>query len=193
MARFGIEYRVAGDGSVHVSGTFEPLKADLPVIPRVGMNMVLQGDYGQLAWFGRGPHENYEDRKTGAAIGLYASTVDAQYHDYSRPQETGNKTDVRWMKLANTDGEGLIVTGDEPLSMTALPVETSDLDHERSREAARLHGGDIEMRDIVRLNIDWKQMGVGGDNSWGAKPLPKYQIQPQRYEYGFTMRPVAAR
>jgi beta-galactosidase len=190
IARYGIEYRVTGDGVIRVRGDFEPLQDELPVMPRVGMNMVLKGDYRQLAWFGRGPHENYEDRKTGAAIGLYKSTVDAQYHDYSRPQETGNKTDVRWMKLTNTDGVGMMVKAEAPLSMAALPVETADLDHDRSRDAPNRHGGDVEMRDIVRLNIDLKQMGVGGDNSWGAKPLPKYQIQPQRYEYGFTLTPT---
>ena len=192
IARYGIEYRVSGDGSIRVRGEFEPVRDGLPVIPRVGMNMVLKSEYGRLSWFGRGPHESYEDRKTGAAIGLYESTVAEQYHDYSRPQETGNKTDVRWMKLTDADGNGLQVTADEPLNMTALPVETADLDHERSRET-RLHGGDIEFRDIVRLNIDLKQMGVGGDNSWGARPLPEYQILPQRYEYGFTLRPTVGR
>ena len=190
IASYRIEYRVSGDGVVDVRGVFEPTRPELPVIPRVGMNMVLKGEYDTLNWYGRGPQESYEDRKTGAAIGLYESTVDAQYHDYSRPQETGNKTDVRWMRLTATDGRGLMVVGDEPLNMTALPVETSDLDHERSRKAPRPHGGDIEFRDIVRLNIDLRQMGVGGDNSWGAKPLPKYQIRPQRYEYGFKMMPV---
>ena len=190
IARYGIEYRVAGDGSIRVRGEFEPLRDDLPVIPRVGMNTVLKGDYDRLRWFGRGPHESYEDRKTGAAIGRYESTVAAQYHDYSRPQETGNKTDVRWMTLTNAAGSGLMVIADEPLSMAALPVETSDLDHERSREQPRPHGGDIELRDIVRLNIDLRQMGVGGDNSWGARPLPEYQIAPQRYEYGFTLLPT---
>lgn len=190
IAHYGIEYRIAADGSIGVRGEFEPLRDDLPVIPRVGMNLVLKGEYDQMSWFGRGPHENYEDRKTGAAIGLYESTVAAQYHDYSRPQETGNKTDVRWMKLTNAEGFGLMVVGAEPLSMTALPVETADLDHVRSREQPRPHGGDIEFRDIVRLNVDWRQMGVGGDNSWGAKPLRKYQLPAKLYSYDFVLNPV---
>ncbi len=187
VANYTIEYRVFGTGDVLVRGVLEPLKLNLPPIPRVGMNLVLQGQYARLSWFGRGPHENYQDRSTGAAIGRYSSTVDEQYHDYSRPQETGNKTGVRWMALTNDEGRGLLVSTDAQLSMSALPVTTRDLDHDRSREAPNRHGGDVEFRDIVSLNIDWKQMGVGGDNSWGARPLAKYQIPAKRYEYAFRM------
>lgn len=190
IARYRIEYFISGAGEVRVRGEFEPLRAELPVIPRVGMNLVLKGEYSHLRWFGRGPQETYPDRKTGAAIGLYESTVVEQYHDYSRPQETGNKTDVRWMEVTNDAGRGLKVRAAVPLNMSALPVETSDLDHDRSGNVPNRHGGDVELRDIVRLNVDLKMMGVGGDNAWGAKPLTKYQVVPQRYEYGFTLIPT---
>ena len=192
VATYQVIYTIWASGDIHVQSTFEPRQDDLPVLPRLGLHMALQGRYSNLTWFGRGPHENYEDRKTGAAMSRYESTVAEQYHDYSRPQETGNKTDVRWMSLANEDGLGLLVSADETLSISALPVYVEDLDHDRSAGVAHRHGGDVEFRDLVSLHIDWKQMGVGGDNSWGARPLPKYQITPARYEYGFQLSPYDA-
>jgi len=187
-AEFATEYRILGSGEIRVRAHFKPLKDDLPVLPRVGMNLVLKGEYKQLQWFGRGPQESYEDRKSGAAVGLYSADVDSQYHDYSRPQETGNKTDVRWMALADDSGSGLLIKGEQLLSMSALPLLQSDLEHDR--KAVRLHGAELKPKDLVSVNIDWKQMGVGGDNSWGARPLEKYQIPAASYSYGFRMIPL---
>ncbi|WP_308366296.1 MULTISPECIES: glycoside hydrolase family 2 TIM barrel-domain containing protein [unclassified Microbulbifer] len=187
-AEFATEYRIHGSGEIHVRAHLKPLQDSLPVLPRVGMNLVLKGDYKQLQWFGRGPQENYEDRKTGAAVGLYSAQVDSQYHDYSRPQETGNKTDVRWMSLVDDSGSGLRIEAEQLLSMSALPVLQSDLEHDR--KSVRLHGAEIKPKDLVSVNIDWKQMGVGGDNSWGARPLEKYQIPAASYSYGFRLIPL---
>lgn len=187
-AEFSTEYRILGSGEIHVRARIKPLKKNLPVLPRVGMNLVLKGDYKQLQWFGRGPQENYEDRKTGAAVGLYSAPVESQYHDYSRPQETGNKTDVRWMSLEDERGFGLRIEGGQLLSMSALPLLQSDLEHDR--KSVRLHGAELKPRDLVSVNIDWKQMGVGGDNSWGARPLKKYQIPAAAYSYEFSLVPL---
>jgi beta-galactosidase len=188
IADFTTEYGVNGSGEVTVNARLRPTKDDLPYIPRVGMNLVLQGDYKQMEWFGRGPHENYQDRNTGAAVGRYSAHVDSQYHDYSRPQETGNKTGVRWMVLSNGEGAGLIIKGQPLLSMSALPVLQSDLEHDR--KAVRLHGAEVQPKDLVSVNIDWKQMGVGGDNSWGALPLDKYLIPADTYSYEFHLIPL---
>lgn len=166
---------------------FEPLQMNLPVVPRIAMNLVHVSEYRKLTWLGRGLHENYADRKTGAAIGHYESTAAGLYHHYSRPQETGNKTDVRWMALTSAAGTGIWITGDELLSMTALPLETADLDHDRSPDVPNVHGGDIDLRDIVRVHIDLRQMRVA-DNSSAARPLPKYQIPAQGYEYAFRIQ-----
>ncbi len=189
-AEFAIDYRIAGDGKVEVTGALEPRKQGLPIIPRVGMSLQLGGAYGELEWFGRGPHENYWDRKTGAAIGRYRSTVAEQYHDYSRPQETGNKTDVRWFALRDRQGFGLKFTADGLLGFSALPLLQSDLDHDRSRAAPNRHGGLVEFRDLVGVNIDHLQTGVGGDNSWGALPMAKYRIPARRYQWRFRMEPI---
>lgn len=190
-ARFTTTYRIAGSGAVEVTGKLTPLKDKLPIIPRVGLNLQLAGAYGNLEWFGRGLHENYADRKSSAAVGRYRSTVAEQYHDYSRPQETGGKTDVRWFALRDAAGNGLAIAGEGLLGFSALPVLQSDLDHDRSAKALNRHGGLVEFRDLVSVNIDHRQMGLGGINSWGALPLEKYRLPAKEYGWRFRMVPLA--
>lgn len=187
-ATFVTQYTVNNKGAVDVSADLYPQQWRLPMLPKVGMNMMLNGDYKNFTWFGRGPHENYIDRKTSAAVAVYQSHVDQQYHDYARPQETGNKTDVRWFSLTNDQGVGIRVTGQQLLSISALPMLNSDLQHDR--KAVRLHGAEVAIKDLVNLNIDYKQMGLGGDNSWGALPHSQYQIPSGHYHYGFTIEPI---
>ena len=191
-ARFTITYRIAGSGTVEVEGQMQLLEDKLPIVPRVGMNLQLAGAYGNLEWFGRGPHENYADRKASAAVSRYRSTVAEQYHDYSRPQETGGKTDVRWFALRDAEGRGLAFAGEELLGFSALPVLQSDLDHDRSRGAPHRHGGLVVFRDLVSINIDHRQMGLGGINSWGALPLEKYRLKPRAYSWRFRMVPLSS-
>ncbi|QIG53531.1 hypothetical protein G6N82_04660 [Altererythrobacter sp. BO-6] len=186
---FGITYIIDEEGSVTVEGSFTPRKDKLPILPRVGMNIVFNGDYDRLEWFGRGPHENYWDRKDGAAMGLYRSTVAKQYHDYSRPQETGNKTDTRWLTLGDGEGHRVRIWSNDAFQFSALPVLQSDLDHDRTHENHK-HGGLVPFRNIVSVNIDHMQMGVGGDNSWGALPLPQYRIPAKQYRWSFVMEPI---
>lgn len=190
-ARFVITYRIAGSGAVEVTGQLHPLRDKLPIIPRIGMNLQLAGAYDRLEWFGRGPHENYWDRKVSAAVGRYRSTVAEQYHDYSRPQETGGKTDVRWFALRDEAGRGLAFAGEELIGFSALPVLQSDLDHDRSRGAPHRHGGLVAFRDLVSINIDHRQMGLGGINSWGAMPLAKYRLPAKDYSWRFRIVPIA--
>lgn len=190
-ARFTITYRITGAGAVEVEGWMEPLAEKLPIVPRVGMNLQLAGEYDRLEWFGRGPHENYADRKASAAVGRYRSTVADQYHDYSRPQETGGKTDVRWFALSDAKGYGLAFAGEELLGFSALPVLQSDLDHDRSRTAPNRHGGLVAFRDLVSVNIDHRHMGLGGTDSWGAMPLPEYRVKAGEYRWRFRIVPIA--
>lgn len=182
-----IQYRLLSSGEIQVKMALSPIKGSLPVIPRVGMKMELLGDYKNMQWFGRGPHENYSDRNTSAPIALHSSHTDVQYHDYSRPQETGNKTEVRWMSLTDENGEGLLIIGEPLLNMTALSVTDEAMVNDRDGE--HLHGQEVLPQDLVNLKIDLRQMGVGGDNSWGAMPLPNYQIKPASYNYGFRIVP----
>lgn len=185
-AKLNISYLISGDGTIKVSMDFTPGSKPLPEIPRFGMHMVLPAEYDNMTWWGGGPHENYADRKSSAAVGLYHATVWEQYHPYVRPQETGNKCDVRWLTLTNAQGEGLLITGDKPLSTSAWNFPISDIEYVPFN-IERKHGGSIEKKDMVWLNIDHRQMGVGGDNTWGAQVHPEYTITPEPISYSFTI------
>jgi beta-galactosidase len=139
-----------------------------------------------MMWFGRGPHENYIDRNTSAYVGLYKGSVAEQYFPYDRPQENGNKTEVRWMSLTNTNGDGLMAIGAPYISTSAYLFPTEDLDEPGVRKSQR-HPSDIVEKNMVTWNIDWKQMGVGGDTSWGAYPHQQYLIPAQRLSYSFRL------
>ena len=185
-----IEYNMYTDGSVKVGFTFEPGSKVLPEIPRLGMRMILKEEFDQMSWFGRGPHENYWDRKSSADIDLYAATVWEQYHPYVRAQETANKTDVRWMTLQDKDGVGLLIKAEgESLNVSAWNFPMEDIMYIPST-VKNVHGGSIVKKPMVWLNIDKQQMGVGGDNTWGAKTHPEYTITPVKQSYGFWIVPV---
>lgn len=182
-----IDYRINGAGKMVVSVNFRPVgKQTLPELPRLGMCLILQGEFDQMTWLGRGPHENYADRKNSAAIGLYKASVWEQYHPYVRAQETANKCDVRWVSLTNTNGQGLLVKGIQPLQVSAWNFPQEDLNY-RPFKVERRHGGSIEKKEMVWLNIDHRQMGVGGDNTWGAQVHPEYTITPAPCSYEFTL------
>jgi len=178
-------YTILGSGDVVVENAVIPEKDDLPEFYRIGMTMTAPADFGDLAWLGRGPHASYADRKTGAAIGLHEGSVAEQFHDYSRPQETGNKVDVRWLSIEDAADTGLAVIGQPLLSITALPFPYEDLAYV---EGGQRHGADLTVKDVVTLNIDFAQMGVGGDNSWGFWPLEQYRLPAQRYDYSFRLK-----
>lgn len=186
-----VVYRIRPNGAVNVAMHFTPGKKQLPEMPRLGMRMILSAEYDQMTWLGRGPQENYADRKDFAAIGLYSASVWDQFHPYVRAQETANKCDVRWVALRNQAGEGMLVTGGEPLSVSAWNSPMEDFLY-RPFDSGRLHGGSIEKKDMVWLNIDHMQMGVGGDNTWGAQVHPEYTITPCAWQYCFTIQPLNA-
>ena len=183
-----ISYTVYSDGAVAVASMFDLNKSDLPEIPRVGFRTRLPAAYADFSFFGRGPHENYIDRKTSALVNLYSSKVKDQYYPYSRPQENGYKTDVRWAMLKDNKGRGLKVTGESLIGTSALPNAREDFDP--GKQKAQRHTIDIIPRDFIEWHIDLKQMGVGGDNSWGAKPHDAYMIFPGIYTFNFTLQPV---
>ncbi|MGL5787886.1 MAG: glycoside hydrolase family 2 TIM barrel-domain containing protein [Bacteroidales bacterium] len=184
-----IVYQIRPDGVYKTSMTFTPGTKELPEMPRFGAFMILPGTFDNMTWLGRGPHENYADRKNSAPIGKYSSDVWSQFHAYVRPQETANKCDVRWLSLCDNSGNGLLITGDKPLSVSAWNTTQDKLDH-IPFPIERKHGGSIQKEDFVWLNIDAEQMGVGGDNSWGAQVHPEYTITPLKRTYSFTTIPV---
>lgn len=183
-----MSYAVYPGGEIKVTMSFMPGDMPLPEIPRFGMYLIAIEDISKISWFGRGPHENYSDRKSSAAIGIYNSTVAEQYHPYVRPQETGNKTDVRWASFVNNDEKGILIKGEKPLNVSAWHFTQEDIDYVPF-DIKRKHGGSIEKRDLIWINIDNDQMGVGGDNTWGAHVHPEYTITPDPMSYSFTISP----
>ena len=185
---FIVKYTISGEGYVDVNCTFIPAHDTLPLMPRLGVSLTLQKEYDQMEWFGRGPHENYQDRYTSAFVGLYKGSVWEQYFPYDRPQENGNKIDVRWMTLSNTQGNGLKAVGAPYLSTSAYMFTTEELSEVDAKKHQR-HMSDIQPKDMVTWNIDWKQMGLGGDTSWGAYPHQQYLIPARRMSYSFRLYP----
>ena len=184
-----IAYQILGNGIIKVEMSFIPGQKPLPEMPRFGMRMIIPKEYDQMTWFGRGPHENYADRKTSAAIGFYQASVWEQFHPYVRAQETGNKCDTRWLTLCDKEQKGLLITGTEPLSVSAWNFMQDDIDYVPF-SVERRHGGSVEKKDLVWINIDQMQMGVGGDNSWGAQVHPEYTITPSMRKYSFVIQPI---
>lgn len=183
-----VTYQCYGNGKVAVKSEIQLGEEKLPDMPRFGMRMELPVAFDNLKYLGRGPHENYCDRNRGAFVGLYASKVADQYFPYVRPQENGYKTDVRWLELRNDNGWGLKISGAPVLGFSALhnPIEDFDqVTHDDYR-----HINDIVKKDGVFVNFDWKQMGVAGDNSWGARPYEEYSVPAQNYVFEFMMEPV---
>ncbi len=190
LSKFQINYTIYKDGVIGVTTFLNPNKSNLPEIPRIGLQLLLPDEFDSLVWFGKGPHENYWDRKTGAAIDLYSGTVWEQYFPYVRPQENGNKSDVRWMALFNDKGVGLMAIGDPVFSSSVQQFYQDDLDHP-GKGSPQKHMNDIQPKDIITWNIDYKQMGVGGDNSWGARTHSEYTLKPGNYSYHFMLVPFS--
>jgi beta-galactosidase len=180
---YDIVYTVYGNGTVHVEASFTP-SGDLPELVRFGMQMAMPGAFDRIQWFGRGPHETYWDRKTGAAVGRCSMDIEHLIHDYVRPQENANRTDVRWMAFTDSSGMGLLVNGDDLLMTSAWPYSISALE-----SASHIH--ELLRADTITVNIDHNQMGLGGDNSWGAWPHPEYRLPVQPYSYGYTLSPIS--
>lgn len=181
-------YTIYSDGRVHIRNTFIP-NGELPDLPRFGMRMELRQMFDRFDWLGKGPHETYFDKNTGAKIDRYSGAVWDQYHPYVRPQEFGNKTEVRWASLTNSSGEGLRIEGDSLLNIRVMNLLPEDIDH-TPRPSPNRHTTDIKKRALVTLNIDHMQMGVGGDTSWGRRVHEEYRIPAKKYSYGFTLTPI---
>jgi beta-galactosidase len=192
-------YRVFGNGSISIRNSYSPGTDKLPEIPRMGMQMQLKREFENFEWYGRGPLESYWDKKSGSLVGLYSGKVKDQYFPYVRPQENGNKSDVRWAALTNNLGEGILVIGDQLLNVTAhhnlmedfeSPVRTIGHIYQ-GKEVVNRHICDVKERNLTAVNIDYLMMGVGGDDSWGARTHPEYTIPGNKnYEYSFRIVPV---
>ncbi len=198
IAKHNTAYTVFGSGDVVVENHFKMTKNNLPEIVRMGTNLIMPRQFDQMAWLGRGPHESYWDRKTGAFVGLYEGSVADQFWAYIRPQENGNKTDVRWMTITDRAGNGLFFAGMPLLEVSAHhnlqeDLESMERTDGRQREGDQVvnrHINDVKPRDLTSVNVDYRQMGVGGDNSWGAWTHDQYRLTGKEYKYSFRMKGI---
>ncbi|WP_337098308.1 glycoside hydrolase family 2 TIM barrel-domain containing protein [Paenibacillus sp. YIM B09110] len=178
-----IVYTVSGDGAIDVYEELTPGNS-LPEIPEIGIMFSLPAEFDQLSWYGNGPDETYWDRQTGGKLGRYSGTVKDQLVPYIRPQECGNKTDVRSAAITNAQGEGIKLTGQPHFELNVLPYTPSELesyDHFYKPPASD--------KTVVRVN--YKQMGVGGNDSWGQKAEKEYTLFANRtYSHRFSFRGI---
>lgn len=197
-AKVVVEYILKSDGSLSVDYSFKPNQTELPNIPRIGMYLTLTKDFTDIIWYGKGPAESYWDRNTGVKTGIYKGKTTEQFERYPRPQETGNKTDVRWVNVAS---KNLIldVSSTTYLNTSVWPFGMAEIDFksgDASESASGLvpvttkHGADIKIGETIQWNIDYLQMGVGGDTSWGRLVHPEYTIPAYKsYNYSFDIVP----
>ncbi|MDR1722847.1 MAG: DUF4981 domain-containing protein [Tannerella sp.] len=236
-----IDYKIYPSGTVNVEARFTPAskpaaatevseatrtatfspggrrrEASVLNVPRIGVRFRLPAAMNTINYYGRGPEENYWDRKTGSLVGLYKTTADEMYFPYVRPQENGHHCDTRWLTLTAGAGKGLLIVADSLIEFNALRNSVEDFDDEeyadlprqwnnftpemianhndaeaKNRLRRQTHINNISPRDFVEVCIDYKQQGLAGYNSWGARPEPAYSLPTDReYKWGFTLVPV---
>lgn len=188
-SRYLVEYLIDGTGKIEIDIWFyaAPHKIHYQ-LPRIGSLIQMPVEFNTVSWYGRGPHENYCDRKASAFVGKYQSTVEQLYFPYVRPQENGYRSDVRRVSFVNKAGLGLEFSGDPLIGFAAQVYAVQDYDQ---FEKLGMHPHDLEQRDRIFINIDYKQRGVAGTDSWGSMPLAKYQLLWRDYHYRLTLKPLS--
>jgi beta-galactosidase len=181
---------IAVDGSVDVSATMNPAGKKYPEFVRFGMKMELPVAFDRVAYYGRGPWENYSDRKTSAFVKRYSCTVDELNYDYIRPQENGYRTDVRHVAFTDPSGFGIRFESGASNLICFNARHNSDEDLDPGFTKKQMHPTDVHPQHSLFVHIDLLQTGVGGDDSWGAKPLDKYRLLNQTYSYSYRIKPA---
>lgn len=188
-AALHIGYTVNNAGAVKIS---QSLKADpeakVSNMFRFGMQLPMPASFERIVYYGRGPGENYSDRNNVTDLGIYDQSVTEQFYPYIRPQENGTKTDIRWWKMLDSTGHGLMVTSEEAFSASALHYTIESLDEGPRKH--QMHSQEVDPSDLTNLLVDKVQMGLGCVNSWGALPRPEYQVPYADYEFVFVLTPV---
>ena len=191
------KYLILQDGSITINQEIKKLDKNLPEIPRFGLSLTFKENFNEVEWFGRGPFENYWDRKTAAFVGLYQSSVQDLYVPYVRPQENGNRCDVRWAELRNSkSGQVIRMSAKSNFDFSMFHQLNSDFEsaqrsdgrHKKGVKVKNRHINDIVKRPLTLVNLDMRQMGVGGDTSWGAKTHPEYQLQDDSYSFEIKLK-----
>jgi beta-galactosidase len=182
-------FLIYADGTIRVYNDFKAFKGDYQLLMRLGNNLTMSKNLNQIEWYGRGPGENYWDRKSGSMVGLYRQGIREQYFPYARPQESGNKTDVRWVSFRNRNGKGLRIDYlDSLLNFSALPYHLDDLDPEQDKQ--QYHSGELVEREKIYVHVDLQQTGLQGIDSWGAWPLKTYMVSYHSASYSYQIRPL---
>lgn len=201
QAKLKLIYTINGNGNLTVNEKLITTQdAKVSNLFRFGMQLPMPKEFEYIEYYGRGPMENYADRNNSSFIGKYQQTVTEQFYPYIRPQETGNKTDIRWWTLKNDKGKGIRITSTAPFSGSALHYTIESLDggiYEQQRTGfenltykKQMHGLEVQESDLTNVCIDLKQSGVGCVDSWGSLPLPQYILSYQDYEFTFTIQPL---
>ena len=187
--QLALTYVINNRGAIQVTQQLTADKsAKVSDMFRFGMQLQMPRSFETLEYYGRGPVENYADRNHNTFLGRYRQSVDSQFYPYVRPQENGNKTDLRWWRVLNVGGNGLEVRAEAPFSASALHYTIESLD-EGPRKIQR-HSNEVEQADLTNVLIDKVQMGLGCIDSWGALPLEEYRLPYQEYSFTFTLTPV---
>ena len=180
----------AGELVVNEAMTVNKDAKHKPELMRYGMQLVMPKAYNMLTYYGKGPGENYIDRNNGDRLGVYDAKVADQYWGYVRPQESGNKTEVRYWQVKDENGKGLEFYSFAPMECSTLNYLASDLDDGWDKNAHHSHSGDLTPRDFSVVKLAARQRGLACVNSWGAIPLEQYRMPYQDYSFTYVIRPL---
>ena len=191
--KLDLTYVVSNAGAIKLTQrlTADKSKKDVAPLFRFGLQLPMPRTFETIDYYGRGPIENYADRNHSTPVGRYRQRVADQFYPYIRPQETGNKTDIRWWEMLDASGAGLRITSETPFSASALHYTIASLDDGTAKD--QRHPAEVPQADLTNLCLDKAQMGLGCINSWGAIALPKYRLPYQDYEVTFLLEPVSHR
>ena len=181
-----LNYQLFKSGDLYVSNKIACTNATLPYLPRIGNTLAFKGNFNKIEWYGRGPYENYADRKSSTFLGRYKKSVANMHFPYIRPQENGYRTDTRSLVLKNKNKDRITIEGGTPFGFSALHHSITDVDE--GMEKTNRHSIDVPQRPETYLNIDYQQMGIGGDDTWGAPVHNAYKIFPGDYFFGYVVR-----
>ena len=191
-ARLTMTYTLTAEGAVIVRQQLTADKeAKVSDLFRYGMQLQMPQQFDRIQYYGRGPAENYIDRNSSEFIGVYENEVGKEYFDYIRPQESGNHTDVRWFRVLNGDGKGLMFFSNAPMEASAMPYPMDQLDDGPDKDKKwGHHSGDLVAAGKTQVFVQQRQFGLGCVNSWGAWPREEYRLPYKDYDFTFAIRPV---
>lgn len=189
-ARLNITYTLYNNGELNVREHLDVNENanHKPMPTRFGMQWVMPEEYGNVNYYGRGPIENYADRKASQHLGIYSAEVEDMYYPYVRPQESGNHCDVRYWQVVNVKGEGLEFKAHGPMECSSLNYLPADLDDGRNKDEHQSHSGDLVPRPLTVTQVAQTQMGLGCVDSWGAWPEGQYLLGWKDREFTYTVK-----